>query len=74
MRMPSKVTTYKKSTIANFPIILEQGAMLPEKLYLKTSKNFENVSEFVEVLDCLFILGKIEVQEESGVLHFVKES
>lgn len=77
MRMPSKVTPYEKSTLATFPIILEileKEAMTPKRLYSKSRKYFKNISEFVEVLDCLFILNKIEIQEDSGVLRFVEKS
>ena len=38
MKVPSKVTPYKESTIAKFPIVLsllEKGDMTPKELYAK---------------------------------------
>lgn len=73
MKVPSKVTPYKESTIAKFPIvlsILEKGDMSPKDLYAKVKKNkIRDITEFVEVLDCLFAMNKIEIREE--VLHYV---
>lgn len=42
MKIPSKVTPYKESTIAKFPIILsllEQNDMTPNGLYAKVKKS-----------------------------------
>ena len=72
MKVPSKVTPYKESTIAKFPIVLsllEKGDMTKE-LYAKVMKSkIKDIREFVEVLDCLYAMNKIEMREE--VLHYV---
>jgi hypothetical protein len=72
MKLPSKVTPYKESTISKFPVVLsllEKGDMTPQELYGKVKKTkIENISEFVEVLDCLYAMNKIEIHEE--VLHY----
>lgn len=74
MRLPSKVTSYKDSTFAKFPVILgilKQGDMHPDVLFKKVkSKNF-GVADYMEVLDCLYMLGKIELRPGSEVLHYV---
>ena len=73
MKFPSKVTSYKESIIAKFPVvltILEKEDMTPSKLYTKVKKSkIKDIREFMEVLDCLYALNKIELQEE--VLHYV---
>ena len=73
MKIPSKVTPYKESTIAKFPVvlaILEKGDMTPTELYAKVMKSkIKDIREFVEVLDCLYAMNKIEIREE--VLHYV---
>lgn len=73
MEFPSKVTPYKESIIAKFPVvltILEKEDMTPSKLYKKVKKSkIKDIREFMEVLDCLYALNKIELQEE--VLHYV---
>jgi hypothetical protein len=73
MKIPSKVTPYKESTIAKFPVvlaILEKGDMTPTELYAKVKKSrIQDITEFIEVLDCLYAMNKIEIREE--VLHYV---
>ena len=73
MKVPSKVTPYKESTIAKFPVvlsILEKGDMSPNELYSKVNRSkIKDITEFVEVLDCLYAMNKIEMREE--VLHYV---
>ena len=76
MKIPSKVTPSKESTIAKFPIILsllEQNDMTPNELYAKVKKSkVKDIAEFVEVLDCLYAMNKIEIREE--MLHYVDRS
>ena len=76
MKIPSKVTPYKESTIAKFPVslsLLEQNDMTPNELYAKVKKSkVKDIAEFVEVLDCLYAMNKIEIREE--VLHYVDRS
>nr|WP_211209095.1 ABC-three component system middle component 7 [Selenomonas bovis] len=44
--------------------------MTPQELYAKVRKSkIKNISEFVEVLDCLYAMNKIKIDEE--VLHYV---
>jgi predicted phosphatase len=73
MKLPSKVTPYKESTIAKFSVVLElleKNDMTPQELYAKVRKSkIKDISEFVEVLDCLYAMNKIEIDEE--VLHYV---
>ncbi len=72
MKFPSKVTTYKESTISFFPVILtylEKGDMMPSDLYKKMKNKVSGIQEFLEILDSLYALNKIELVEE--VLHYV---
>ena len=76
MRFPSKVTSYKESIISKFPIILsflksEKMSLLD--LYRKTKSKVSDVKEFIEILDCLYILEKIDL-EENGVIYYVDGS
>ena len=75
MKMPSKVTDYKESTLASLTKImkkLNEQAMNPQDLYKRTRRCFDDVGEFVEALDCLFILNRIYIDEETGVISSVK--
>ncbi|MDO5295546.1 MAG: hypothetical protein Q4F00_02740 [bacterium] len=57
-----------------FPVILSvlsDGSLSPRALYGKVKSHVKDVGEFVEILDCLYALGKIELDEESGELRYV---
>lgn len=74
MKFPSKVTPYQASILAKFPVVLsclETEDMKPDMLYKKVKSNVSDVGEFLEILDCLYALGKIELYPEGGVLHYV---
>ena len=74
MRLPSKVTSYRNSIIAKFPSVLAllaKESIPPSVLYKKVKSQVEDVGEFVDILDCLYALGKIELDEERGVLRYV---
>ena len=71
MRFPNKVTPYKDSTIARIPIVLKY---LSKKDYTVISlynevKDKLTIKEYIDTLDCLFILNKITLMEE--ILHYV---
>ncbi len=74
MRFPSKVTPYSDSILAKFPIILsalEKEDLTPNALYTKVKTKISDIGELVEIIDCLFALGKVVILEEEGVLHYV---
>lgn len=68
MILPSKFVTYKESSISKFPIVLQRL----EKCDVPVMRLFEmvktdskdrklSIHEFLDILDCLFVLGKIEL-------------
>lgn len=71
--MPNKVTPYKESSIAKFPVILaflEKEDMTPSELFSRVKKDkIQNIDEFVEIIDCLYAMHKIEIDGE--VLRYV---
>ena len=74
MKFPNKVTPYQASILAKFPmvlVLLEQQDMKPGDLYKKIKSKVSDVGEFLEILDCLYALGKIELNREGGALHYV---
>lgn len=73
MRLPSKVTPYKMSVVAKFPVVLKalrNGATTPIDLYLSLRTNFSSAGDFIMTLDCLYALGAIEYDERSGVMRY----
>ena len=74
MRLPNKVTSYANSVVARFPDILvelQQRDVSPKELFELTTSGKKDMGDFLSALDCLFALGKIELNEEGGVLYYV---
>ncbi len=72
MRLPDKITSFKESVFKLLPLILDQVSkydMYPIDIY-ENIKSIASPSEFIEALDCLFILKKIELNQQ-GELHYV---
>lgn len=74
MKFPSKVTSYNNSIISKFPIVLNEiktqdysVSGLYNKLYKKIK-----IRDFIDVLDCLYILGEVTLNK--GVIHYVKRN
>ena len=74
MKLPSKVTPYKDSILAKFPVVLatlQECDMTPSELNNKVKRSISTAAELVEILDCLYVLGKVELLY-GEVLHYVK--
>ena len=74
MRFPSKNTSFSNSIIAKFPTVLsalEQNDMSASALYKAVEDTTEDIGEFIEILDCLYALGKLELNAETRFLHYV---
>ena len=72
MRLPSKFVSFKESILPKFIGILtklQENDMTVLELYKRFKGQVENIDEFIEILDCLFALGKISYNGE--VLHYV---
>lgn len=67
MRLPSKVTPYRKSIFPKFPLVLmalQKDSMTPAQLYSLLKRRLANVSELIIILDCLYLLNKIDFIDE----------
>lgn len=74
MQMPNKLFTYKESVLSKLPVIIknvENGNCSVVELYQKVQKDVSGICEFMEALDCLYALGKIEYDDEREVLQIV---
>lgn len=75
MRFPNKVTVYRQSIISKFPLVLKE---LEKKdcsvisLYRKVEKRIDGPEDYIQILDCLFFLGKIIFLPGGDILHYVK--
>lgn len=74
MKLPNKVTSYQESILSKFNVLLDEmcnrDVSLTE-LYSATYQNFSDMFEFIDVLDVLFALNKLEYNDELEVLHYV---
>ena len=74
MLLPNKLVSYDQSILPKLPVILRELKKKPvsvHELYKRVIKKMSGVSEFIEVLDCLYALGKIEFDEKEEVLQYV---
>ncbi len=73
MKLPSKITSYKESVLSKIPDIMSiliQGDISILTLYEKTKDSFINIEEFLDVLDCLYAINKIELKDNREI-HYV---
>ena len=73
MSFPSKFTNFDKSILAKISVLLlddVDAITLSELIDTKLDK-FEDISELMFALDVLFVLGKIELDEDNGVVRYV---
>lgn len=74
MKLPNKVTSYQESVLSKLTILLDVLSLKDLsvlELFFKTRRHFTDTSEFIDTLDCLFALNKLEYNEEMAVLHYV---
>ena len=77
MLFPNKLITYRESVISKFPYVLQllqEDPMPASELYKTLSGSLTGISEFMDVLDCLFALNRIEFDEEEEVLRCVERN
>jgi len=75
MKLPNKLYSYKESTISKFPVILDAidkgKASSISELYIEVIDKMEDITEFLEVLECLYALRKIEYSLVSRSVNYV---
>ena len=72
MKLPGKTTPYKNSILALFPRILisvKEEEMTVSELYDSLPKI--DLGDYISALDCLYELGKIEIDAGKGTLRYV---
>lgn len=75
MKLPNKITSYKESILSKLPIILNElrdNQVSINDIYMKNERKFESIDQFIDALDCLYALGKIQYDEESERIVYVK--
>jgi hypothetical protein len=60
--------------LAKLPLLLSEvktSDISVADLYSKVKIRIDETSDFLDALDCLFALKEIELNEQSGELHYV---
>lgn len=74
MQVPSKLFSYEESIFSKFPVILrlvEKEPLPIKEIYSQTSKHFKSPADFIECLDALFTISKINYDENNEVIIYV---
>jgi len=77
MILPNKIVQFDESIISKLPLILsllEEQSFEVLTLYTKTKRYFEDINQFVITLDVLFVLGKVEIDKNSGRMKHAKKN
>lgn len=67
MQLPNKLYSYKASTLSLVPKvlkILQNGSISVKDLYLAMRPELADATDFLSVMDCLYALRAIDVDEE----------
>lgn len=72
MLVPSKFTRLEESTLFRMKSILSCKAEVEslQDIYYRTRNDFRDASEFLHALDALFVLGLLEIDEDSGLIRY----
>lgn len=77
MKLPNKVITYSESIISKFPIVLyelyEHDYSVNE-LYIKLKHIFIDINDYLDILDCLYALNKIDFNKKNRRLYYVERN
>jgi hypothetical protein len=74
MLLPNKITPFKESILAKFSLLLKEiktADISVMELFKKINPKINSIADYLEVLDCLFALKKIELIEQTEILHYV---
>lgn len=77
MIFPDKLVTFQDSIIAKSIYILKElqtNELVVSDLFIATKEYFEDVSEFLLALDALYLLGKINFNDESQVIQYAEKN
>lgn len=72
MLVPSKFTRLEESTLFRLPAILRdrKDEESVHDVYVRTRGSFRDASEFLYAMDALFVLGLIDLENESGLIKY----
>ena len=66
MQLPNKLYSYNYSVLSKFPILLkslQKGDVQVLSLFMSNQDKFESINDFIETLDALYALRKIDYDD-----------
>lgn len=70
MQLPNKLYSYKNSTLSLIPKVLKEigdSNVLVSDLYQKMKPELNDPTDFISVMDCLYALRAIDLNEDREV-------
>ncbi len=70
MQLPNKLYSYERSTLALMPKVLRRIQGQPVQvidLFKQMQNEIEDASDFVAVMDCLYALNAVDINENGEV-------
>ena len=70
MQLPNKLYSYKNSTLALMPVVLNEIKQNPipvESLYIRLRSILKDPTDFMSVMDCLYALLAVDINDEGEV-------
>lgn len=71
MQLPNKLYSYKNSTLALIPVVLNELKDVPlpaSVLFSKVKPYLYDATDFLSVMDCLYALRAVDIDDE-GVVY-----
>lgn len=70
MQLPNKLYSYKESTLALVPVVLNEikdGPFSVKELYERLKSDFNDPTDFMSVMDCLYALNAADINDNEEV-------
>ena len=70
MQLPNKLYSYKSSTLALIPIVLNEiryGSVPVKELYERVKPSLGDATDFISVMDCLYALRAADINDDREV-------
>lgn len=72
MITPNKILSLEDSAMGLLPLLMKNGQseIQLSALYRQCEKNFESADQFLFAIDVLYVLGRINVNLETGIVSY----
>lgn len=70
MQLPNKLYSYKSSTLALIPVVmnaLQNGSVEVKELFIELKSQMADATDFLSVMDCLYALRAVDINDEGEV-------